>query len=74
MFFYLDHELHDRELSDFEQHLERCIECRSLCDQESCIIESVRAAQPMHVASPELWDRRKGAIIRRHLSFFSLRK
>jgi Putative zinc-finger len=57
MFFYLDHELHDRELSDFEQHLESCIECRSLCDQERCIIESVRAARPMHVASPELRDR-----------------
>jgi len=48
MFFYLDHELHDRELSDFEQHLESCIECRSLCDQERCIIESLRAARTMH--------------------------
>jgi anti-sigma factor RsiW len=57
MFFYLDHELHDRELSDFVQHLESCIECRSLCDQERCIIESVRASRPMYVASPELRDR-----------------
>jgi anti-sigma factor RsiW len=57
MFFYLDDELHDRELSDFEQHLEGCVECRSLCEQERCIIESVRAARPMYVASPELRDR-----------------
>jgi anti-sigma factor RsiW len=55
--FYLDHELRDRELSDFERHLESCIECRSLCDQERCIIESVRAARPMHEASPELQER-----------------
>ena len=57
MFFYLDHELRDRELSDFEQHLESCIECRSLCDQERCLIESVRDSPPRHVASPELRDR-----------------
>jgi len=57
MFFYLDDELHGRELSDFERHLEDCLECRSLCHQERCIIESVRAARPMYMASPELRDR-----------------
>src|SRR5262249_52252672 len=57
MFFYLDDELHGRELSDFEQHLEDCLECRSLCDQERCVIESVRAARPLYTASPELRDR-----------------
>jgi anti-sigma factor RsiW len=57
MFFYLDDELHDRELSDFEQHLEGCVECRRSCERERRIIESVRASRPLYVASPELRDR-----------------
>jgi anti-sigma factor RsiW len=57
MFFYLDDELHDGELSDFERHLEGCLECRRACDQERRIIESVRAARPLYTASPELRDR-----------------
>jgi anti-sigma factor RsiW len=57
MFFYLDDELHGRELSDFEQHLEDCLECRRSCHQERCIFESVRAARPLYTASPELRDR-----------------
>jgi anti-sigma factor RsiW len=57
MFFYLDDELRDRELSDFEQHLEGCVECRRSCEQERRIIENVRAARPLYVASPELRDR-----------------
>lgn len=57
IFLYLDDELHDRELADFEQHLEDCLECRSLVEQERCIIESVRASRPLYTASPELRDR-----------------
>ncbi len=57
IFLYLDDELHGRELSDFEQHLEDCLECRSQCHQERSIVESVRAARPMYTASPELRDR-----------------
>jgi anti-sigma factor RsiW len=57
MFFYLDDELHDRELSDFEQHLEGCVECRNLCEQERYVIDSVRSARPLYTAPPELRDR-----------------
>jgi anti-sigma factor RsiW len=57
MFFYLDDELHGRELSDFEQHLDGCVECRRSCEQERRIIESVRAARPLYLASHELRDR-----------------
>jgi anti-sigma factor RsiW len=57
MFFYLDDELHGRELSDFEQHLEDCLECRSLCDRERSLLESVRDARPLYPATPELRDR-----------------
>jgi anti-sigma factor RsiW len=64
MFFYLDDELHDRELSDFEQHLEGCLECRRVCHQERCIIESVRAARPLYTASPELRARVTGLLDR----------
>lgn len=53
----LDDELHDRELSDFERHLEDCIECRSLRQRERAVIESVRAARPLYTASPELRGR-----------------
>jgi anti-sigma factor RsiW len=62
MFFYLDDELHDHELSDFEQHLVGCPDCRSLCEQERCIIESVRAARPLYTAPPELRNRIAGLL------------
>jgi anti-sigma factor RsiW len=57
IYLYLDDELHDRELSDFEQHLEGCIECRSLRQQERRVIESVRAVRPLYAASSELRGR-----------------
>lgn len=57
MFFYLDDELRGHELSDFEQHLAECVECRSLCEQDRCIVESVRVARPLYTASPQLRER-----------------
>lgn len=57
MFFYLDDELHDRELSDFERHLDGCAECRAMCEQERCIVESIRTARPLYSASPDLRER-----------------
>jgi anti-sigma factor RsiW len=57
MSLYLDDELHYQEQSDFELHLNQCVNCRALYEQEKTLLESVRAARPLYKASPELQSR-----------------
>jgi anti-sigma factor RsiW len=52
--FYLDGELQGSERKAFETHLNHCASCQSLFDAERSFLASIRAAQPIHRAAPEL--------------------
>lgn len=52
--FYLDNELSDGELADFEAHLAGCPSCRDAFEDERRFLEMVRAARPLHASPPEL--------------------
>jgi len=54
---YLDNELQGDERVDFEYHLRDCAACRSFAQAEQRFLDSVRAAEPLYVASHELRDR-----------------
>lgn len=57
MTFYLDDELHNGERTDFEAHLQACVVCRQLCEQERYELESIRALHPLYTAPVELRER-----------------
>jgi anti-sigma factor RsiW len=61
---YLDNELQGDERVDFEYHLRGCAACRSLAQAEQRFLDSVRAAEPLYVASTELRDRVNAALNR----------
>ena len=54
---YLDNELQGEERAQFESHLRDCESCRSLAMTERRFLSTVREAQPMYLASPELQAR-----------------
>ena len=54
MAFYLDDELHDGERQEFEAHLQSCVSCGNLLAQERLMLRTIRAAQPLYTAPPEL--------------------
>ena len=54
---YLDNELQGEERAQFESHLRDCESCRSLAMAERRFLSTVREAQPMYLASPELQTR-----------------
>ena len=54
---YLDNELQGDERVDFEYHLRDCAACRSSAQAEQRFLDSIRAAEPLYVASPQLRDR-----------------
>ncbi len=54
---YLDDELHDGELAEFDAHRQACPACGSLCERERRVLENIRAAKPLYGASPELRER-----------------
>lgn len=54
--FYLDDELHNGEREEFAEHLAGCAECRDLCERERRLLESIRAAPPLYLASAGLRD------------------
>jgi len=56
MGLYLDDELQQGEREEFEAHLESCLECREVCEQEKRLLQSVRAARPLYKAPAELHD------------------
>ena len=51
---YLDDELRDQELADFEAHVAVCAACRAAVDQERRFLDGVHAARPLYTAPPEL--------------------
>jgi anti-sigma factor RsiW len=57
MAFYLDDELRGGEQAAFEAHLRQCPECHRTLARERRFLEQVRAARPLHAASPELRTR-----------------
>ena len=59
---YLDNELQGDERVDFEYHLRDCAACRSTAQAEQRFLDSVRAAEPLYVSSPELRDRVRAAL------------
>lgn len=59
---YLDNELQGDERVDFEHHLRDCHACRSMAQAEQRFLDSVRATEPLYVASPELRDRVRTAL------------
>src|SRR5215510_14041520 len=54
---YLDDELHDGELTDFESHLRGCPACNEQFERERRVLEGIRASKPLYAASPELRSR-----------------
>ncbi|HEX7296095.1 MAG TPA: zf-HC2 domain-containing protein [Pyrinomonadaceae bacterium] len=59
---YLDNELQGDERVDFEKHLRECLACRSLAQAEQRFLDTVRANEPLYVASPELKERVRTAL------------
>lgn len=59
---YLDNELQGDERVDFEHHLRDCAACKSMAEAEQRFLDSVRAAEPLYVASSELRDRARTAL------------
>jgi anti-sigma factor RsiW len=59
---YLDNELQGEERAQFESHLQECDSCKSLALTELRFLNSVRQAQPLYVASPELQSRIQTAL------------
>src|SRR5215475_1531302 len=55
--FYVDDELRGAELADFEMHLNRCVACRKMVDNELTFLGEIRGAAPLYAASTELRDR-----------------
>jgi anti-sigma factor RsiW len=54
---YLDDELQGDERVDFENHLRECQSCRSATQAEKRFLDTVRTAEPLYIASPELTSR-----------------
>lgn len=54
---YLDNELQGEERAQFESHLLDCESCKALAMAERRFLNSVREAQPLYIASPELQSR-----------------
>src|SRR5262245_25532903 len=52
--FYLDDELRAEERRAFEEHLDRCQDCRSAVSSERRFLESVRQAGPLYEAPVDL--------------------
>src|SRR5215469_12585151 len=52
--FFLDDELGGDERRAFEEHLQRCEECRSAVSSERRFLESVRQAGPLYEAPVDL--------------------
>lgn len=59
---YLDYELQGEERAQFELHLRECESCRALAAREQRFLTSVREAQPLFTASPELLTRVKSVL------------
>ena len=57
MSFYLDDELRADEQRAFEEHLDRCEDCRSAVSTERRFLESVRQAGPLYEAPVDLRKR-----------------
>jgi len=51
---YLDDELRGEELEIFNDHVSKCPSCRKHLEERRQFLESIRAARPSDVASPEL--------------------
>jgi len=54
---YLDDELQNEEMAEFDAHLQTCPACDSLCERERIVLDGIRAAKPLYTASPELRER-----------------
>jgi anti-sigma factor RsiW len=54
---YLDNELQGDERVHFEHHLYVCQSCRSVAQAEKRFLDTVRTAEPLYIASPELTSR-----------------
>jgi len=54
---FLDNELHGEERTELEAHLRDCEFCRAIAHTEERFVDTVRHAQPLYVASPELRER-----------------
>jgi anti-sigma factor RsiW len=59
---YLDDELRDADLADFEEHLSRCSGCDAAVKRERSLIDAVRASGPIYSAPPELRERASGIL------------
>jgi anti-sigma factor RsiW len=57
MHLYLDEELEAAECSIIKAHLNKCEACRAIFQSEHRVLESIREARPLHVASPQLRTR-----------------
>jgi anti-sigma factor RsiW len=55
--FYLDNELHGDEQRAFEAHLQACLACRRLCEQERGLLKTIRDAAPLYQAPSPLRER-----------------
>jgi anti-sigma factor RsiW len=51
---YLDDELREQELADFESHLTACADCRTAVEEERRFLDGVQSAHPLYSAPPEL--------------------
>ena len=54
---YLDNELQGDERVEFEYHLRECQSCRSVAQAEKRFLDTIRTAEPLYIASPELTSR-----------------
>jgi anti-sigma factor RsiW len=52
--FYLDGELRDQALADFESHLTACAACRAAVDGERRFLDALHSVRPLYSAPPEL--------------------
>lgn len=59
---YLDNELQGDERVEFEYHLRECLSCRSVAQAEKRFLDTVRSADPLYVASPDLTARVRSAL------------
>jgi len=54
---FLDDELGEPELADFRAHVECCASCSRVLDRTRGLLDSIRSARPLYLASPELRER-----------------